>query len=338
MQTDNHRLLSNHVQLKDFADQTLRPQVLKEFIGQDQIKKSLNIAIQAARHRKEPLDHILLYGPPGLGKTTLAHIIANETNSYIQATSGPAIERAGDLVAVLTNLEQGNILFIDEIHRLNKTIEEVLYGAMEDFKIDLIVGKGPSARTLKLDLPKFSLIGATTRLSLVSSPLRDRFGIIYHFKFYNDAHIQTIIQRSAKILQVEIDDKAAKFLAARSRKTPRIANRLLKRVRDFCQVKADGCITIDLSEQALEMLEIDDFGLDELDRRILKVIIEQFKGGPVGLNTIAAAISEEEETIAEVYEPFLMQMGFLARTSRGRVATEPAYKHLEVEMPQGRLW
>lgn len=339
MQADNQRLLSNQAQSIDkYVDQTLRPKILKEFIGQDQIKKSLNIATQAARHRKEPLDHILLYGPPGLGKTTLAHIIANETNSHIQTTSGPAIERAGDLVAVLTNLEQGNILFIDEIHRLNKTIEEVLYGAMEDFKIDLIVGKGPSARTLKLDLPKFTLIGATTRLSLISSPLRDRFGIIYHFKFYNDAHIQTVIQRSAKILQTAIDDKAAKFLAARSRKTPRIANRLLKRVRDFCQVKADGCITADLSEQALEMLEIDCFGLDEIDRRILQVIIEQFKGGPVGLNTIAAAISEEEETIAEVYEPFLMQIGFLTRTSRGRVATPEAYQHLDFKQPQAGLW
>jgi Holliday junction DNA helicase RuvB len=318
-------------------DLTLRPKVLTEFIGQEQIKKSLNITIQAAQYRGESLDHILLYGLPGLGKTTLAHIIAKETGSHLLSTSGPAIERPGDLVAILTNLEKGDVLFIDEIHRLNKTIEEVFYGALEDFKIDIMVGKGPGARTLKLDLPHFTLIGATTRLSLISSPLRDRFGLIHRLKFYNNEHIGEIIHRSARILKIGIDKEAADILAKRSRQTPRIANRLLKRVRDFSQVRANDHITKDSTLQALAMLEIDDFGLDEIDRRILTLIIEKFKGGPVGLNTIAAAISEEQETIAEIYEPFLMQIGFLVRTSRGRVVTQDAYRHLGFNIPQARL-
>lgn len=315
---------------KTVFERTLRPKKLIDFIGQPHIKKNLDIAIEAARMRKEPLDHLLFYGPPGLGKTTLANIIANETDAHIHATSGPAIERAGDLASILTNLQDGDILFIDEIHRLHKAIEEILYPAMEDFAIDIIVGKGPSARTLKLDIPRFTLIGATTRLSLLSSPLRDRFGIIHRIHFYHDTDIQSIIHRSASILGVSIEDEAATTLAKRSRKTPRIANRLLKRTRDFCQVKGDGQISQSLSAEALELLAIDHLGLDEVDRKFLSTIIGVFNGGPVGLNAIAAAISEEEDTIAEIYEPFLMQIGFIARTPRGRMTTELAHKHLRV--------
>jgi len=319
------------------VEKTLRPKILKEFIGQENIKKNLDIALQAAKKRNEPIEHVLLYGPPGLGKTTLAHIIANETGKYIHATSGPAIERAGDLAALLTNLQEGDILFIDEIHRMNKIIEEVLYPAMEEFKIDIIVGKGPSARTLKLDLPHFTLIGATTRLSLLSSPLRDRFGLIHRLNFYDDRDIKDIITRSSKLLSIAIDVNASSVLAKRSRKTPRIANRLLKRVRDFCEVKGDGYITEAVVNDALLLLQIDELGLDETDRKILEIIIEKFHGGPVGLNTIAAAISEEQETIAEIYEPFLMQAGLLARTPRGRVATETAYTHLDFAPLKGKL-
>ncbi len=316
-------------------DSTLRPRSLAEYIGQETVKKNLEIFMTAARQRGEPLEHVLLYGPPGLGKTSLAHIIAEEMGVQIRVTSGPAIERAGDLAAILTNLEDGDVLFIDEIHRMNKTVEEVLYPAMEDYALDLVVGKGPGARTLRLDLPKFTLVGATTRLSLLSSPLRDRFGNVFRLNFYAPDEIQKIILRSARLLGVSIHDEASALLAGRSRATPRIANRLLKRVRDFAQVKGDGSIRREICNEALESLLIDEHGLDEIDRRLLEIIIDKFNGGPVGLNTLAAAISEEMATIEEVYEPFLMQSGFLARTPRGRIATERAYRHLERERPEG---
>ncbi len=306
----------------------LRPQTLGDFVGQTSLKDNMRIVIDAAKGRSEPLEHVLLYGNPGLGKTTLAHIIAREMNAQVRVTSGPALERVGDLAAILSNLGKGDILFVDEIHRMNKTIEEVLYPAMEDFALDIVVGKGPTARTLRLDLEPFTIIGATTRLSLLSSPLRDRFGMTYHLNFYEEEEIASIVRRSASLLNVPVEDDAVAELAKRSRRTPRIANRILRRVRDFASVKSDGRVTKPVAEEALALLDVDARGLDRVDRHILETIIDKFAGGPVGLTTIAAATQEEIDTIEEVYEPFLIQLGFLQRTPRGRTATARAYEHL----------
>lgn len=312
----------------------LRPQSLEEYVGQEKAKSNLEIYIKAALERKEALDHVLLYGPPGLGKTTLAGIIAKEMGVNIRITSGPAIEKAGDLAAILTNLSEHDILFIDEIHRMSRTVEEILYPAMEDYALDIIIGKGPSAKSIRIDLPKFTLIGATTRAGLLTAPLRDRFGVISRLELYTPEELQTIVKRSAGILEVDIDDDGAAEIASRSRGTPRIANRFLKRVRDFAQVKHDGVITWKVAAEALKMMEVDELGLDIIDSRMIKTMIESFGGGPVGLDTLAATIGEEPNTIEDVYEPYLLQLGFIARTPRGRIATKSAYEHFGIDFSQ----
>jgi Holliday junction DNA helicase RuvB len=318
----------------DQSEYSLRPRFLREFIGQPKLKENLGLFIAAAIGRAEPLDHVLLYGPPGLGKTSTANIIANEMGTPLRSTSGPAIEKAGDLVAIMTNLDEGSVLFIDEIHRLNRMVEEILYPAMEDNQVDVIIGAGPSARSIKIEIPRFTLVGATTRVGLLSSPLRDRFGIVVNFEFYAPEDLQKVVIRSAEILRVPIDASGAFEIARRSRGTPRIANRLLRRVRDFAQVRGDGSITRAIADAALIMLDVDNVGMDESDRRYLRLIINKYDGGPVGIETLAAALSEERDTIEDVYEPFLMQQGFVQRTTRGRVATRSAYAHLGLRVPK----
>ena len=322
-------------------DVGLRPQTLDEYIGQDRVKENLRILIEAAKGRTEALDHVLIYGPPGLGKTTLAHVVANEMGVNIKVTAGPAIERAGDLAAILTNLRKGDVLFVDEVHRLGRAVEEILYPAMEDYALDIVIGKGPGARSIRLKLPRFTIVGATTRLALMTAPLRARFGAVYRLDFYDELAMQTIVSRSAGILGIAIDEGGVVEIARRARGTPRVANRLLKRVRDYAQVRADGVISQAVSEEALSLLEIDPLGLDDMDRRVLSTIIDKFDGGPVGLETIAAALSEESDTIMDVVEPYLLQLGFLDRTPRGRMATRRAYEHLGIpyqEPPQPTLF
>jgi Holliday junction DNA helicase RuvB len=334
MSESPNRVVNPQPQPEDRLDQALRPKMLPDLIGQDRVKENLSILIAAARQRGEPLDHVLFYGPPGLGKTTLSYVLANEMGVNIKITAGPAIERPGDLAAILTNLRAGDILFIDEVHRLGRVVEEVLYPAMEDFALDIIIGKGPSARSIRLKLPRFTVIGATTRLALVSAPLRARFGAVYRLNFYDLPAMRSIVGRAAAMLSVESDPEGVDEIACRGRGTPRVALRLLRRVRDYAEVRADGTITRPVAKEALDLLDVDALGLDDMDRRVLHTIIEKYRGGPVGLSTIAASISEEQDTIMDVVEPYLLQLGFLERTPQGRLATRRAYEHLGLHYPR----
>lgn len=332
----DERIITSDLLEEDSDEMTIRPQSLREYIGQNDVKENMNIFIQSALIRKKPLDHVLLYGPPGLGKTTLAYIIANELGSNVKTASGPSIEKSGDLAAILSTLEENDVLFIDEIHRLNHSVEEILYPAMEDYALDFIVGKGPSARNMRLKIQPFTLIGATTKAGSISSPLRDRFGVLARLELYSTEELATIVERSAGILNIAIDKDAVTEIGKRSRGTPRIANRLLKRVRDYAEVKGDGKITLEIAKYALKLMEIDELGLDFIDRRILSNILNKFSGGPVGLDTLAAATGEEAGTIEDVYEPYLIQLGFIARTPRGRIALAPAYKHMNVTLSEDK--
>jgi Holliday junction DNA helicase RuvB len=330
-----NRIVNPDPKPDDRADNALRPQFLTDLIGQEQVKENLSILIEAARQRGEALDHVLFYGPPGLGKTTLSHVLANEMNVNIKITSGPAVERAGDLAAILTNLRAGDILFIDEIHRLGRAVEEVLYPAMEDFALDIVIGKGPSARSIRLKLPRFTVVGATTRLALVTAPLRARFGAVYRLDYYDRPAMEAIVRRAAGLLNVQTEENGISEIALRARGTPRVALRLLRRVRDFAQVRGDGTLTREMASGALDLMQVDALGLDDLDRRVLRAIIEKYNGGPVGLNTIGASISEEPDTIMDVVEPYLLQLGFLDRTPQGRMATRSAYEHLGLDYVEG---